>query len=279
MIDNKTPNWQPTKAEYWHYLPAPARPWPSEVVWFEKYTLVKKAEGKTDVLILGSTVEFRSMLHKNGMNVFIVDFSKNFYNTLTETQKDRLKYTGKETFYEQNWLTMNLGRKFDLIFGDWVPGVLHTKDYDAFFKKIIEHLKDDGLFIGRECLRPDRNQVNMEKVVLKHNKEFSKKYSFYESSMQYVYAYRPDLKTSAWNIKEAKRALKQIFDKSLLDKANYEFMHRALSIEQDGSASVMVKEDFEKYASKYLDIIIEHHVNEPSSAWYPIYVMKLKNRK
>jgi len=64
------PNWQPTKAEYWHKLSAPARPWPSEVKWFEKYVLGKKQDGKMDVLVLGSTVEFRSMLHKHGMNVY-----------------------------------------------------------------------------------------------------------------------------------------------------------------------------------------------------------------
>src|SRR3990167_6933556 len=27
----------PSKAEFWHKLSAPARPWPSEVEWFEKY--------------------------------------------------------------------------------------------------------------------------------------------------------------------------------------------------------------------------------------------------
>lgn len=80
----KIPNWQPTKVEYWKYLPAPARPWPSEVAWFEKYVLDKKKKGKKDVLILGSTVEFRSMLHKHKVNVHIVDFSKEYYNILSK---------------------------------------------------------------------------------------------------------------------------------------------------------------------------------------------------
>ena len=110
----KKVNWQPTKAEYWHKLPAPARPWLSEVAWFEKYALEKKSQGKLDVLILGSTVEFRSMLHKYGMNVHVVDFSKEFYNILTETQKDKLEYTGEEKFYEENWLTMDLEKEFDM---------------------------------------------------------------------------------------------------------------------------------------------------------------------
>lgn len=138
------PNWQPTKVEFWQHLPAPARPWASEVEWFEKYAKEKKEQNKKDVLILGSTVEFRSMLHKHGMNVHIVDFSHKYYDILTQTQPERMKYTGAETFYEQNWVSMDLGKQFDLIFGDWVPGVLHTKEYDAFFTNIIKHLKDEA---------------------------------------------------------------------------------------------------------------------------------------
>ncbi|OGY46534.1 MAG: hypothetical protein A3A24_03785 [Candidatus Buchananbacteria bacterium RIFCSPLOWO2_01_FULL_46_12] len=93
------PNWQPTKAEYWKNLPAPARPWPSEVKWFEKYALAQKAKGFKDVLILGSTVEFRSMLHKNKMNVSIVDFSRDFYRILS---KQPMTHVGQEKFYEAN---------------------------------------------------------------------------------------------------------------------------------------------------------------------------------
>ncbi|OGY46533.1 MAG: hypothetical protein A3A24_03790 [Candidatus Buchananbacteria bacterium RIFCSPLOWO2_01_FULL_46_12] len=171
---------------------------------------------------------------------------------------------------------MNLEKKFSLIFGDWVPGVLHTKDYDTFFKNIRCHLKDDGLFIGRECLRPTRQPVDLEKVVKKHYQSYAKKYSFYQTSMHYVYGYKPNAKTAMWNIKAARQAVDQVNQKGLLAKKDYDFMVKALAIEKEASASMMVQADFDRAVSRYFKIITKHHVKEPSSAWYPIYVLKKK---
>jgi len=267
-------NWQPTKAEFWHKLPAPARPWDSEGKWFETYVEEKKAEGKLDVLILGSTVEFRSMCHKHGMNVHIVDFSEEFYHLLTDTQKERMQYTGPETFYKEDWRTMDLGKQFDLIFGDWVPGVLHTDDYDAFYKRVVAHLKDDGYFIGRECLRPNHELVDAVARVKEHNEKWAGRYTFYETSMQYIYGSRVDAATNIGSIAGAKDALETI--KQYLPPEEYDHFNTALSVERDGSLSIMVKNDFEKTLAPYFDIIAEHHVEEPSSEWYPIYVLKKK---
>ncbi|MFH1597963.1 MAG: hypothetical protein ABIB97_02740 [Patescibacteria group bacterium] len=270
---DKKPNWKPTKAEYWQYLPAPARPWPSEVAWFEKYALKKKEEGLKDVLILGSTVEFRAMLHKHKMNVHVVDFSKEFYETLS---RQKMKFRREEVFYEQNWVTMDLGKKFDLIFGDWVPGVLYTKDYDKFYINIIKHLNNKGLFIGRECLRPNKNPVDLEKVAKEHYKKYASRYSFYETSAQYAYGFSPDPVTSMWNITKAQKALDDVYKKNLMEKDDFDFMTKALSFESDGSMSIMVKEDFEKEIKKYFNIFTVHHVEEPSSDWFPIYVLQKK---
>jgi len=38
----------------------------------------------------------------------------------------------------------------------------------------------------------------------------------------------------------------------------------------------MVKEDFEKQLKHYFDFVAEYHVHEPSSDWYPIYVLEKK---
>lgn len=267
-----TDNWQPTKAEFWKNFPSPARPWPSEVAWFEKYVLDKKTEGKTDVLILGSTVEFRSMLHKNSTNVHVVDFSKKFYDILSEQP---MQYKGKETFYEQDWRIMELGKKFDLIFGDWVPGVLDTKDYDAFFERILLHLKKDGLFIGREHLRPDRSVVDLEKAAKEHYAKYADKYSFYETCAPYMYAYKADPVTAAWNLSEIKKAIEDIYKKGILTEADHDFCVRALAVETH-AASVMVAADFDVKVKKYFEIVAKHFGTEPTAPWYPIYVLKKK---
>ncbi len=170
---------------------------------------------------------------------------------------------------------MELGKQFDLIFGDWVPGVLHTKDYDVFFKQIVKHLKKDGLFIARECLRPDRSEVDLEKVLKKHNAEFAGKYSFYETSMQYVYACCPDPVTAMCSITASNKALEEVGIKGIMHRSDYEFFIKAMAVEKN-PLSVMVQEDFDKEVKKYFTIVIKHFGKEPSAPWYPIYVLKIK---
>lgn len=265
-------NWQPTKAEDWKNFPSPARPWPSEVAWFEKYVLEKKKKGKVDVLILGSTVEFRSMCHKNDVNVYIADFSQNFYEILS---KQPMTHRGAETFYEVDWRDMDLKKQFDLIFGDWVPGVLHTKDYDVFFKNIVKHLKDDGLFLGRECLRPESKPVDIEKVAKEHYEKYAEKYNFYNTSMQYIYSYGVDSKTSMWNMEAANGVLDMLYKKQLLKENDYQFFKDRLKCEKH-KASIVVQKDFDHEVEKYFKIIAKHFGKEPSAPWYPIYVLGKK---
>ncbi len=265
-------NWQETKADYWKELPAPARPWPSEVAWFEKYALEKKKEGKLDVLILGSTVEFRSMLHKNGMNVHIVDFSEEFFHVLS---KQPMEHKGEETFYEDNWLTMNLGKQFDLIFGDWVPGVLHTSQYDQFFQNIVNHLKDDGLFIGREALFPTED-TDLEKALERHYKEWEGKYSLYETTLPFLYCCKRNGENMC-DLRDATIEIDKAKEKGLIQQKDYDFIMKAFSIETDEpSLSVMQKDDFEKKAQEFFQIEAIHYGNDPSAPWFPVYAFKKK---
>jgi hypothetical protein len=130
---------------------------------------------------------------------------------------------------------------------------------------VIEHLKDDGLFIARECLRPDRTKVNLVKVAKEHYKKYADKYSFYETSMQYMYASLPDSKTNVCHdLKGTQKVLDDVYKKGIFTEKDYIFLTRALTVES-GTLSVMIKKDFELRVNKYFDIVKEHHVKEPSS--------------
>ena len=271
----KKVNWYIKKAKNWKNLTAPARPWPSEVAWFEKYVLDKKKEGKKDVLILGSTVEFRSMLHQHKMNVHVVDFSSEFYRILS---KQHMDHEGREIFYKQNWLTMNLGKKFDLIFGDWVFGVLNPKDYDNLLKSVAKHLKPGGYFIVRQPVLLADKPMDIDKVAREHYKKYAGKYSFYESSAHHVYHYRPSPKTRINdNLDITREALKKAYQFGLLRQKDYNFFIKALSFES-GTISVFLKKELESKIKKYFKIITEHHGKEASSPWFPIYVMSRKGK-
>lgn len=126
-------------------------------------------------------------------------------------------------------------------------------------------------------MRPNRDKTNLEEIVKNHYEKYADKYSFYESSMHFVYSYSMDPETNMWGMKDAIAAIDAIFQKGLFKKEDdYHFLRHALSIEQEGSASIMVKADFENKVKEYLDITAEHHVEEPSSLWFPVYAMKKK---
>jgi hypothetical protein len=261
-------NWQSSKVEYWKNLPPPARPWPSEIAWFEKYTVDKKSKEQFDVLILGATVEFRSVCHKHGVNVHVVDFSKNFFDILSEQHMD---FRGHETFYEQDWRNMDLGKKFDLILGDLVANVLHPNDYDLLFRRVLEHLKSEGLFINRYWARPDASHINLDAVAERHYQLYADRYPFYQTSMQYVYPYHAESLESIWNIAEAKAALDNIHSRGLLKDADYDFFVKALAVEKN-PGSTMVKEDFEAKVKRLFNINAIHYGKDPGHEWFPIYI-------
>ena len=81
------------------------------------------------------------------------------------------------------------------------------------------------------------------------------KYSFYETSIHYVYGFRPNPKDSSWNIAADRKAIDDALAKGLWqNKEDYDFMNKALSIEKEASASIMVKEDFDKWLKQYFKI-------------------------
>ncbi|NQU77731.1 hypothetical protein HQ544_03480 [Candidatus Falkowbacteria bacterium] len=97
-MTNKKFTWAKAKAKDWkNYLP-PTRPSISELAVIEKcfVDLVKSnPRKKYKLAILGCTVEFRSLAHKYGMEITMVDFSKLHLEILSEQY---MMYKGKENF-------------------------------------------------------------------------------------------------------------------------------------------------------------------------------------
>ncbi|MBW2977816.1 hypothetical protein KY331_03145, partial [Candidatus Woesearchaeota archaeon] len=138
---------QPWKkfAEQYLYTVSPSTPSKQDVKIIEGY-LKKILKKKPDVLILGCTIAYRKLMAKYKIHVDMVDINKVMYkiNTSVLTNIKR-----KEKFIQDNWLTMRLKKKYDLILGDFVINNIPLSMRDKFYRNVKKHLKDDGLFITR----------------------------------------------------------------------------------------------------------------------------------
>src|SRR5689334_6478476 len=99
-------SWAGNKVNDWvNYLP-PARPSRSELRIVNRYVEDLRRERKPlRVAILGSTVEFRSLCHRHGAEVTVIEFSRAHYRILS---RQPMKYRGRETLREEDWRQMNV---------------------------------------------------------------------------------------------------------------------------------------------------------------------------
>src|SRR3989338_2394085 len=148
-MPNKQFTWAKAKAMDWkNYLP-PTRPSTSELAVIEKYfvELINAHPKKIFKLaILGCTVEYRSLAHKYGMSVTLLDVSELHCNILS---KQPMTYTGPETFLSMDWRKMETKEQFDIILGDLVVNMLNS----------------DGTFISRNWIRIQDNLSDFAAVV------------------------------------------------------------------------------------------------------------------
>ncbi|OGH90678.1 MAG: hypothetical protein A2479_01060 [Candidatus Magasanikbacteria bacterium RIFOXYC2_FULL_39_8] len=152
-MSSKNKTWTENIATSWGKWTPPDRPSPGEMRVYEdflKQILSKKK--KPNVMVLGSTSEFRDLYAKYKVPCTVVDYRKENYEAMGTLMK-RKKY--KETLLTEDWRTMNPKQKFDLILGDYCINVLFKKDQPEFVKNISRILKPDGLCMIKTFVRYD----------------------------------------------------------------------------------------------------------------------------
>lgn len=270
-MPNKKFAWAEGKARDWkNYLP-PARPSTSELAVIEKYLvdLVNSNPAKIfNLAILGCTVEFRSLAHKYGMKVTLVDFSKLHYEILS---KQPMMYTGPESFILADWRKMQTAEKFDIILGDLVVNMLNTEDRDLLLKNISNMLAPDGIFISRNWIRTKSNTPDFAATV-KLVREKYPNVNFYVSTAGYVYpAYINE--TEFADVERMKKDIDDAFKTGLISKNEYKIWHDRLKYEIKG-ISAPTKEFLDAQISKYFKIMDIKEGIEVFSDTFKIYFQK-----
>lgn len=109
--------WTNDVAELWEKVVPPSRPSISELDVYTEYLriLQKELKRKIDILVLGSTTEFRDWGYENNCNVSVVDYCRDYYSKISAG----LKYKNSdEVVYFKKWQEMKFLNQFDIVIGD-----------------------------------------------------------------------------------------------------------------------------------------------------------------
>lgn len=139
----------------WQFVLPPARPSILEIKRIE--LLLTEIDRAKNIAILGSTIEFRNLVHKMGFQkVYILENNLDFY----EISKSWITHgVENEILVLGNWLD-TLKRYhgfFDVILSDETMGFIDYNNRKDFYGLIFYSLKKDGLFIDKELTHPCRH--------------------------------------------------------------------------------------------------------------------------
>lgn len=153
-------SWSQRTAQLWKKFTPPSRPSMGELRWYKKMigdSLCKPFE-KQEILILGSTTEFRKMFFDLGAHVTVCDRSKEYYLEIsTESAlKENPKIQMSESRVHCFWHEMTFQNEFDVIIGDLAVGNVHPDHLEVFIQKVINALKPGGIFCGKSLFLIDR---------------------------------------------------------------------------------------------------------------------------
>lgn len=99
-----------------------------------------------NVLILGSTNEFRDWAFEEHCSVTVVDNSRQFHVAISD---DRRYKRSRERLVVQSWETLDLPQRFDLALGDLVVGNVAPSEVAAVLQNVYRALRPRGTFITK----------------------------------------------------------------------------------------------------------------------------------
>jgi len=175
QIDDLNASW--SYAELWDKFPVPARPGKSELAIYEKAIRAKqKAVKNVSLLVLGSTIEYRSLAKKFNIIPDVADFSRENFESLTAYAKEKFK---KERFIEIDWLKIKDVGKYDFILGHRPANVIRHDQVPILFKIMYQALKIGGTFFCRGNIWFSGDRDRLDAIIKKWGKTKNRPYPLF----------------------------------------------------------------------------------------------------
>jgi len=132
--------------EHWHFVLPPSRPDIPDLLRIAK--LARDLDRSAPVAVLGSTPEFRDLLHDMQFSsIFVFDKSESFHLRMNALRV----FKNKETFVHGDWLDtlVNFKNQFTLVLSDLTSGNIPYDRRRIFYELIGQSLQKEGWFVDK----------------------------------------------------------------------------------------------------------------------------------
>jgi hypothetical protein len=142
--------WDERRARAWRRFLPPARPSPGELSVYEDALFREESEAPLHCILLGSTPELRSLVHRHAYRLTVIDWNEAVFRALSPM----VDPPGEERFHPANWLELE-PLEVDVALGDGSINMLPVKDHPALLQRVRDVLRPGGLAALRvHVLRP-----------------------------------------------------------------------------------------------------------------------------
>lgn len=273
MIYSNGIGWTNDVAKLWERVVPPSRPSISELKIYSNYFkyLQSKFKEKLNVLILGSTTEFRDLSFENNCNVTVVDYCEEYYCQISKglKYKDAIK---KEISVFKKWQDINFEGKFHIVIGDLATGNVPISELNILFSKICSALIPDGLFLGKSmCWSPEEEQEDIDKIIESYVqsgiKDHPYTHLFYLLAIHYI-----DSSTYIWDNKKMYLDLKQRYEDHRISQSIFD----ALSVVRDMNVNFTIPPYslFLNISQKYFKLKKTEYGSDAYSRFFPLYIFE-----
>lgn len=264
--------WDLSMAEQWKFYKPPVRPSEADLAIFGKYIEEKIAQKGKDIkiLILGSTPELRSLVHTFGLPVWVCDYSEENFRALGQL----VAVQGVEHYVQQNWITLDLDERFDLIFGEASPNVVAREDVPAVLRNAERHLAEGGLFLAKVWYHLPQKD-SLPEILKRYREEFLGE-DFYHAMAVRLYTLCHDPKTDATALFDVRLLLEKYHKQGVVTTEELKSCTNIINEKTKLRIFGPLRTDWDKIFVENFDIIRVHEPAPIGPDPIPIYALRKK---
>ena len=226
-------------AELWNKFPIPARPCPDELALLEsELKSMQRNVSEIQMLILGSTIEYRSLAKKLNIIPQVADFSRENFEALTNYSSEKFD---DEIFTEADWLNLNDENKHDVILGHRAINVIEYTQLKNLFSAMYRALKPGGIFFCRGNVRFPHDADKLESIRAKWAFKKVRPYPLFTYIEVELYFHCAD-RYGYVDYPKARKIIDSWFNEKKISKEDYDLAYLLVSMSDEARFRGLIKQ-------------------------------------